>query len=289
MSDKAMFPQPLPNMSLDRGLSLYLILDGSQIGELEKKLYSLLGNPEYEPIYLYPPLNQIREVTPCVVKASNTLIDWFFKDCSINEGYFIASKANCEKIAENMRKLIKVKSPFGSDVFFKIAHAEASWIFFDDEHPLFWQDIDAVWIPTRTGWKHKSSPHQPIPDGMNHVEMNDEQWKRLGNISWSNTIDHIKKYLTKWFPEKLAHTSEEWLIEQATLAYKKGFSSERDLLLYFSILGFLGEDALHENRYPDIQVLVDKPSLSTPSQRIEKAADLAESYAAKNKLKGVRQ
>lgn len=277
-----MFPQPIPAMLLDRDVSLYLLLDGSQISGLEKKLYSLLGNPELEPIYLYPPWDQLREVTPYLVKASDTLIDWYLKNCASNEGYFIASKEKGEIIAESLRKRIQVKSPYGSDVFFKMAHSEASWIFFEDEHPLFWQHIQAVWIPTRSGWKHKKSPQKSILEGMSRVEVTDEQWKRLGEISWHNTVGNIRKYLAKWFPAQIPQPSDEWLNQHATQAYNKGFSSERDLLLYFSILGFLGEDALHQNRYPDIQALVNKPSLDTPSQRIEKAADLAEYYAAKN-------
>ncbi|MGF1708949.1 DUF4123 domain-containing protein [Enterovibrio baiacu] len=279
MSGKSVFPQPVPDMSLDSGSSLYLVLDGSQISELEKKLYSLLGNPEFEPIYLYQPWDQISEVTPCVVKTSEKLIDWFFSDCIVNQGYFIASSASCEQIADSMRALIQVKSPYGSDVFFKMAHAEASWILFDDEHPLIWKHIEAVWIPTRLGWKHRVSPQKPVPEKVKYIELNSEQWKKLGEISWRNTLDKIQKYVIKWFYTQLPNPSYEWLNDQATLAYNKGFSSERDLMLYFSILGFLGANALDKNLYPDIQELVDKSSLLTPSQRIEEAAELAEHHA----------
>ncbi|TKF31255.1 hypothetical protein FCV50_12000 [Vibrio kanaloae] len=66
-------------------------------------------------------------------------------------------------------------------------------------------------------------------------------------------------------------------------AYAKGFETEQDLLYYFNIIGYLGEEALLKSPYPSLTLLMDTPSLQTPSQRIAQAASLAEQIANKQK------
>lgn len=66
-------------------------------------------------------------------------------------------------------------------------------------------------------------------------------------------------------------------------AHAKGFETEQDLLYYFNVLGYLGEEALLNNTYPSLTQLIEQPSLHTPSQRIAQAASLAEQIASQSR------
>mgnify|MGYP003147184889 CR=1 FL=1 len=78
----------------------------------------------------------------------------------------------------------------------------------------------------------------------------------------------------------LAADSEQWgrVHQLADQAYQTGFTSERDIALYANVFGFLGWDVLE--RHPDIAELVTRVGPQSPSQRIEHAANLAESRVA---------
>lgn len=272
-------PKPLPKIKPKHGEDLYLILDGSQINDLEKLLYEIEGNPLYLPIYLNEPWRQLKEVTPCVIRANKSIYDWFISNASINQGYFFSSQADIETIADSFRSLIQVQSPYGSNVFFKMAHGEAAKILFQDKNPDIWKTIGQVWIPTRSGWYYDENPQDLHNPSGSIIILNDEQWKKLGQISWQNTLEKIENHLTKWFSESLPKVEPAWLQQEAKNAYNKGFSSERDLLLYFNVFGFLGINTLDDTRHAEIQALINVPSLETPSQRIQKASSLAEQYA----------
>ncbi|MDD1783216.1 DUF4123 domain-containing protein [Enterovibrio sp. ZSDZ35] len=276
---ETVLPKPFPDMDLHGDMHLYLILDGTQIPNVETLLYQVEGNPKYEPIYFNSPWSELKEVSPCVVVATWNLVDWFRKNANANQGYFFSSFANLEDVAETMRGVIQVKTPYGSSVFYKMAHAEAAWVLFDDESPALWHNIEQVWLPTRDGWKTKNKPSTLSSSPQQPITFTDKQWAQLGQISWRNSLEKIEKHITKWFNHSLPQTDNHWVREQASRAYQKGFSSERDLLQYFTVLGFLGEKALTEEAYPELYQLVNAPSAQTPSQRIEKAALLAERYA----------
>ncbi|MEF1286141.1 DUF4123 domain-containing protein, partial [Vibrio sp. M250220] len=70
-----------------------------------------------------------------------------------------------------------------------------------------------------------------------------------------------------------------WVCSQMDSAYAKGFETEQDLLYYFNILGYVGEQALLKNTYPNLTQLIEQPSSHTSSQRIVQAASLAEQIA----------
>ncbi|KXF82452.1 hypothetical protein ATN88_10100 [Enterovibrio coralii] len=265
-------------MDLHGGKHLYLILDATQIQKVETFLYQVEGNPQYEPVYLNSPWNELKEVSPCVVVATRNIIDWFRKNANANQGYFFSSFANLEEVAETMRRVIQVKTPYGSSVFYKMAHAEAAWVLFDDECSVLWHNIEQVWLPTRDGWKSKNKPNTLFSLAPQPITFTEKQWALLGQISWRNSLEKIEKHITKWFNDSLPQADNHWVREQASRAYQKGFSSERDLLQYFTVLGFLGENALTEDAYPDLYQLINVPSAQTPSQRIERAALLAERY-----------
>lgn len=277
-------PLPLPDMHCEAGEQRYLLLDGSQISDLETLLFKVEGAPVYSLVFLNTRWHELREVSPYVVKATASLMHWFEQNIRLNQGYIFSSRADLDTVTHAFRGLIQVTTPYGSQVFFKMAHTEAAHILFSDENPVIWQAIEQAWLPTRKGWQHHIKSHQTqslqtrsvMPTD---VVLTEEQWEKLGQISWHHTLEKVEHHLALWFSNRLPALSFEWLQEEAKTAYESGFTTERDLLLYFSIFGYLGQNALQTEQYTDIQSLVKHPSTLTPSQRIEQAATLAEQYA----------
>lgn len=265
---------------LEKDEQLYLVVDGAQIEGLASKLYALDGPLHIEPIYMKAPYDQLIEASPYIVQASKSVRDWFFELNNSLAGYFISSSKALDVICENYRKLIIAESPYGSQIYIKMANSECAWVFYATQTPQFWNEVSKVWIPTRKGWKTATAPDLELHS--EQLKVSDEQWALLGRVSWDTTIEKLSQHVLKWFPALLDNQTDStsWVNQHALTAYGKGFTSERDLLMYMNIIGFLGEDKFRDPEvYPDIYQLIEMPSQQTPSQRIEAASELALAYS----------
>ncbi len=271
----------LPDTAIAPNKTLYLLVDGAQVEHIAKQLYSLSGELNLEPIYLYEPYNQLIEVSPYLVQATDPVKQWFFDLNDTRVGYFFSSSLPLDDVAESIRCLIKVLSPYGTSVFLKIANSECAYVLLQTRVARLWQVMEQAWLPTKSGWELLSKPDSipTISEGM--YKLSDEQWQMMGQISWRNALENIADHMCKWFPETISQYAdvEGWLNQQAQNAYQMGFNSERDLLLFFNVIGFLGIKAIASPIYPDIYQLIHQTSQQTPSQRIEQAALLAEQYS----------
>ncbi|WP_421208655.1 MULTISPECIES: DUF4123 domain-containing protein [unclassified Aeromonas] len=270
----------LPALTLAEGERLYLLLDGGQIPELERQLFEVSDCPAYQPLYLYAPWDSLREVSPCLVEASEPLLGWF-KSLSANTGWLLASALPLLPLADQLRQLIEVESPYGSRILLKLAAPETMACLMVDADPWLWRKIAQVWLPTRTGWRHwqvKETLAEPMGDT---CRLTDVQWARLGEVSWQNQLDAVYRHMQAWFPARLAQQTDPkcWIARWAQQAYQLGFQTERDLLLFFNVLGFLGESWWQGDAYPIVSRLLTTPSAQTPSQRVEQAANWAEQHA----------
>lgn len=284
---------PLPPLTLAQGERLYLLLDGGQIPCIERTLFEISDSPDYQPIYLHQPWDSLREVSPCLVSASRTLLDWFMEKREPSWGYLLSSPLELLALAESLRTLIEVESPYGSRILLKMAKPETMGRLLMDEDPWLWQGIGQVWIPTPEGWQHRQAPPVLAPRQGERLRLTDEQWTRLGEVTWQNTLGAIGRHMEKWFPVRLAEQTDapRWIAEWAEWGYGRGFQSERDLLLMFNLLGYLGDTVLtpaqqvpgEEDEVDDIRELALNPSSQTPSQRIERAAELAQARVQNKK------
>lgn len=270
----------LPEFDLAKGEHLYLLLDGGQLPELERQLFEVSDSPAYQPLYLYAPWDSLREVSPCLVEASEPLLSWFQQQPA-NTGWLLASPQALLPLADQLRQLIEVESPYGSRILLKLAAPETMACLMVDADPWLWRGITQVWLPTRTGWHHwqvEETLADPIGD---KCRLTDTQWARLGEVSWQNQQDAAYRHMQAWFPERLAQQSDPkpWIAHWAKQAYQLGFQTERDLLLFFNVLGFVGEEWWQGDDYPTLTTLLTAPSAQTPSQRVELAAIWAEQHA----------
>lgn len=270
----------LPELALANGERRYLLLDGGRLTELERQLFEVSDSPAYQPLYLYSPWDSLREVSPCLVEASEPLLSWFQQQPA-NTGWLLASHLTLLPLADQLRQLIEVESPYGSRILLKLAAPETMACLMVDADPWLWRGISQVWLPTRTGWHHwqvKETLADPIGD---KCRFTDTQWARLGELSWQNQLDAVYRHMQAWFPARLTqqHAPWEWVERWAKQAYQLGFQTERDLLLFFNVLGFAGDGWWENDDYPTLTQLLVFPSARTPSQRVELAASWAEQHA----------
>ncbi|KEA64654.1 putative membrane protein [Marinobacterium lacunae] len=261
---------------------LYLIVDGGQIEDLAPQLYALEGELEMEFIYLKAPYDHLMEVSPCVIRATEPVKEWFLEQNAPTAGYLFASSQTLEAVASLFRAIIEVESPLGSNVFLKMAHSEVAHILLETRTPALWMIVETGWLPTRYGWQYAERPTDLALDVSHPIKLTDDQWQRFGAISWRNRLEEVQAHLRHYFPQCLDRVArpESWIAHHAETAYNKGFTTLQEQLIYFNILGWLGDDAFTD-RYPDIQDLIETRSARTPGQRLEQAAILAERYTHK--------
>jgi hypothetical protein len=275
----------LPELALANGERLYLLLDGGQLPELERQLFEVSDSPAYQPLYLYSPWDSLREVSPCLVEAREPLLSWFQQQPA-NSGWLLASHLTLLPLADQLRQLIEVESPYSSRILLKLAAPETMACLMVDADPWLWRGISQVWLPTRAGWHHwqvKETLAEPMGDT---CRLTDVQWARLGEVSWQNQLDAVYRHMQVWFPTRLAQqlAPQEWIARWAKRAYQLGFQTERDLLLFFNVLGFVGDGWWEGDDYPTLSKYLTSPSAQTPSQRVELAANWAERHALPQEL-----
>ncbi|MGY3943910.1 DUF4123 domain-containing protein [Aeromonas tecta] len=278
-----------PDIELSEGEQLYLMLDGARIDGVERVLFEQVETPAYQPLYLYSPWDSLREVSPCLVCVTPILLEWFIQNRESSWGYLLSSRLPLLPMAEKLRSLIEAESPYASRILLKLAMPETMWRLFMDDEPWLWQGVGQVWIPMRRGseylwWHKKAKPELDNPVGT-RFRLSDPQWEHLGEVSWLHVLDGIREHMLTWFPDRWQEQAEPdlWLAHWAEQAYGMGFESERDLLLFFNVLGYLGSHWYDEEEHPGLKTLITQASAQTPSQRIEQAAELAETLSKKDR------
>jgi len=271
-----------PHMSVSSDEILYLLVDGSQVEQLAKQLYSICGELNLEPIYLFEPYKALQSVSPYLIQATEPVKEWFLALNKPIAGYFFSSPLSLRRAAEKLRELIQAKSPYGSTVFVKMANSECAHVLLSTHTPHLWQAMNQAWLPTRDGWQHVMKPEWIQAASNETHKFTDEQWQLMGKITWRNHLEKIETHMLQWFPERHQQyfSQPQSLEEQAQGAYQLGFTSERDLLLFFNVIGFLGLEVItSDQEYPEVHQLIHQTSQQTPSQRIEQAAELAFQYS----------
>jgi hypothetical protein len=146
--------------------------------------------------------------------------------------------------------------------------------------------IYQAWLPTRVGWKVLTKSEQDAKPLVWPLHISERVWQQLTQVKWMDSLQKVVLLLEREFPTLLDQEGfDGWLNANANAAYQHGFVTGLDLLFYFNIIGLLGEEAVTTDRYPDIHQLIFQPSLQTPSQRIEQAAELAYHYSQSPSVK----
>ncbi|MGD8109962.1 DUF4123 domain-containing protein [Vibrio sp. TRT 17S01] len=272
-----------PSFELSKSEQLFLLVEGASIPDLAQQLYQLSGEIEQEPLFLYPPYDELMSVSPRLVKATPEVQHWFLELNQYQRGYFFSSSGSLSDVAESLRRLIMAEMPEGNTGFLRFADSHVAFVLLDTQCAMLWQPMSRVWLHQAGEWQTLDNPFMIPPETHNQtLKITDEQWRRLSLIPWQNALPNtLVAHMQRWYPERShqVHDLRDWVCTHMEAAHVKGFETEQDLLYYFNILGYVGEEALLNNTYPSLTQLIEQPSLHTPSQRIAQAASLAEQIA----------
>ncbi|MFJ4251785.1 DUF4123 domain-containing protein [Pseudomonas sp. NPDC089741] len=286
---------PLEN-GLPQGLpwngTVGLLLDGVSVEKLPQHLYQWTENPEFEPLYLGTRWAELGDISPCLVqiKAQNNPVLTRFLNASRQEwGHLVFSDQSWDQLVAHFRWLTSVMHPLGEEVLLRIAdpavthallaHAETikDPTLFGPCKQIVTADaaLDCWYINNRPG-------NAPEPDHSKRYRLSEAQLSQLDEVNFRNVVMRLDAHMQEYFPSYQAQSTpqQRWehLHALASTSYDRGFNTELDITLYANIHGFLGERALEE--HPDLDAILKTPSEQTPTQRLERVADIAQERAA---------
>lgn len=269
-----------------------LILDGVSLSDLPKKLYDWSVQPAFEPLYLETTQAPLVDVSPCLVAIEgqddpvlNQYLSLVDDDC----GYLLFSSAPWEVQVQHLRWLTRVQMPSGDTVLLRLADPAVFSTLLSrattDQRASLLGPFERMVMPDPLSgvWREFKQQAQ-ILEVSNQLpyRLSDEQLSALGDVSFQQVVARLDLHMKTNFPAYGA----EWgqaarraeLTQLADNAYALGFCSERDIYLYAGIFGLLGETAL--NVHLDISQLLHERSPQTPSQRLQRAYEMAQGRAA---------
>lgn len=272
---------------------VYLLLDGVSVKNLQAQAYEWFGRPELQLLYANTPLAPCSELSPCLITLNgpNTPgLSHYFAHAAEEWGYLIFSEASSFDVMAHLRFLLNAQyQPQGQKVWLRVADPAVMQAVLSyaasSQKPEVFGPLDHVVLPdvinntwqhhTRLGDVQRLLPQQPYV-------LCEVQQDMLDEVSFRSTLKVLENHVRKQFPGYGAQWSPDtrwqWVRERANKAYTNGFISNQDICLYTNVFLLLGDDVLQQ--HSDIATLINQPSTLTPSQRIEKAADLAFSRSA---------
>lgn len=282
MPELTSLPHDLPWHS-----NCYLLLDSVSVRDLPKKLYQWSEQPDFEPLYLGTKLNELTELSPCLVAiegVDNPALQNYLSNAALEWGYLIFASSAFDEVIRHLRWLLIVEIAEQQSFILRLADPAVAQALFNIGNPVLFGPIKALYIPDAVEkiWHIQNSPNTPSqtdysrPYCLSEIEM-----RALEDVSHRQTLLTLDEHLKTFFPQyqaALNHAERhKHLAEIADKAYQLKMCSEKEILLFANILGFLGEAALEQ--HSDIAQLLENTSPRPPMDRVEEAAYLAEQRA----------
>lgn len=270
----------------------YLLLDGVSVEGLSRKLYEWSENPIFEPLYLGTEWHELLDLSPCLVVLSgqhDPIMQVFIDNAAREWGYLIFSAESQLNIIEHLRWLICVQPRNGDPVMLRLAdpavmnalltHAEtrpSTHLFGPIEQLCTADALGLTWC------QHRRLGQNMQPDYRHQYRLSAAEEDALAEVSFRQTVQGLSQHMQHYFSHYVASAShEEQMLRIRALAddaYKRGFSSAREITLYANLIGYLGDNVFSE--HPDLAQLLSSASDETPTQRLEYAAQLAQQRAS---------
>ena len=265
----------------------YLLLDAVSVEALPQKLYQWSENPIFEPLYLGTELQELIDLSPCLITLRgphDPLVRVFLDNASQEWGYLAFSDAGFEATLQHLRWLRQVNVQNGETALLRLADPSVAHHLFALGTPTLFGPFDRICTPDSLDgvWHtHQRTSVLVEQDHSRLYSLNEDELMALGEVSFRQTIISVGKHLGTFFPNYKANIQGRDRVSHirglAERAYQNGMCSEREILLFANVFGFLGEQPLQN--HPDIEHLLNDRSSLTPSQRVEQAARLAEQRA----------
>ncbi|MDH1263803.1 DUF4123 domain-containing protein [Pseudomonas sp. GD03944] len=281
----------LPN-DLPWNTDAYLLLDGVSVEGLSRKLYEWSENPQFEMLYLETRWAELADVSPCLIRLSgphDPALTQFLEHAEDEWGYLIFSTESQANIIKHLRWLVCVQPEHGDPVMLRLADPavmnallaqtetrRGTYLLGPVEQCCIADALSITWH------QHRRPGDIMQPDYKHHYQLSETEENALAEVSFRQTILGLSEHMRRHFPAYgagAAHTERMAKVRAlADEAYKRGFSSAREITLYANLFGYLGDNALRE--HPDLAQLLDTASNETPTQRLEHAAQLAQQRAS---------
>jgi hypothetical protein len=279
------FNQPIPKIKADSSGDVYLLVDRGQMSSLDQTFDQIAEQQRFIPISIDYPVEKLKNCLLYLLEATDKVKQWFFAQNNPTAGFFFISDWRQTSLARHFSQLIHVNSPYGTEACLNISHPEVAWALLKTGCSLFWHPMRKAWLPTRMGWQVLSCPQKVLESDVlqEPLILSHEQWSFLDEVAWRNLLEKVHQKLHQHFPKLCQQHAEDldiWVDAHAQIARQKGFESERELLLYFQIIGLLGEKAVTtETSYPDIYQLIHFESSMDSDRRVGCAVELALRYS----------
>ncbi|MCC4265889.1 DUF4123 domain-containing protein [Oceanimonas baumannii] len=278
-----------PGFEQDSHLHTALLLDGATRQNLLTLIYEQQSAPEFELLYLNSELDELCDISPCLVAVS-TDDDLFARFCeqgiSGEWGYMLCFSAPWHEVTAHLRRLMKVIHPSGEEVYLKLAAPSVMAAMLQNElrRPALMGPIsEIITIDSYAGELSRFVNEAPFfNDDDTLLRLTEEDMVLLSEADFRRVciglMTHMQRYFPEWCnrPEDGQTSCWKRVLSIAELAYEQGFQSERDITMFANILGYLNTDSIDQAEYSNIHQLLYADSETVASQRLSIAAQYAQ-------------
>ncbi|WIH22390.1 DUF4123 domain-containing protein [Photobacterium damselae] len=276
--------------SLQEDESLYLMIDGSSITDIGRKIYELDENVEAYVLYGNSDYELLLDASPWLVKCTQqteAILQWLEESSFLSTAsWLFQSKSPINTIIEHFQSLI-VADAYGQDVFFRFAdprvmfalvkeHIEKQNFHITAMLSVFWFKPEQHWICIETQEQRSSN--------LNKYIISDGDIEIFQRVAKEWVIKQLEQHITNYYPDWDVINPKIGSQQIVNEAARLGITTERGVYLYTYILGTIGIRNIQENKYPQIFELLQLPSQYTPEQRVEKAAMMVQQENKELKL-----
>lgn len=241
-----------------------LLLDGINVPNILPLLY-INGTTHFEVLYLNTRLQDIKEVSPCLVRLDSPTsypVSLFLENINHEWGYFLASQSPWNEQVHHLRSLLivedgesqkqmllKIADPLVMSELLTVAIREQSPALFGPfSHILavdvFEQRLISMQRPDL------SSLQQSVPLIKMPYQLTPQENAALDWVDTKRANQQIYNHMQTYFPAFLARYGDRYksqidsIISQAEAL---GYTSVKAQLYYLNIHGYLGINALQDN------------------------------------------
>ncbi|OEE75042.1 DUF4123 domain-containing protein [Vibrio genomosp. F6] len=274
---------------ISNSLCTYAIIDGSQVENLAQNIYSNIDIIDAFPIYVMTELESIKSVSPWVIKLTKAdqHNGWLRKVIKHNQGFIFYSQSTLEEVVQHWQTLIKVKLIQGQTYLFRVADPQIFNTIFssstDAQKSRLMGVISEVYFLINHEWQSitwessdSETEIQPLGDAW--LTLTDPQVTGLESLVYVKQVDALSQHIQTYFPSAAQSDSYAQAQSYISTSTDLGFETVSDCYYFTNLVCRLGEECYQNDNYPDIKNLIYHTSLDTPSQRIQKAAELAKHY-----------
>lgn len=239
------------------------------------------------PLFLGTRFKELLDVSPVLVVLEGShdpVLHAYLQNAEHIWGLLLFSSAEPQCVVDHLHWLVTVDEPVGKPTLLNLSDPPVANALFDlyphqTDNALF-GPVEQVYAvdPYRKTWRHHQRQGEPIVGGHQALyRLNEAQIEALNDVNFRNTVLKLERHMGEHFPDfRMQLNARErfaYFHEMADTAYRHGFHSESDILHYANVMEFL--DSQPTAKHDDITRLLYTSSPLTPSQRVQKANQLA--------------